>query len=293
VELIDKAIHIAKRSDSILCSFGDMIRVPGTSKSLLKAKSEGANVQVVYSPLDAVKFAQNNPQKKVVFFAVGFETTAPANALSVLQAVHLGLKNYFILSSHVLVPPAMEALLLDDETRVHGFLAAGHVCTVMGTKQYLPIVKKFQVPIIVTGFEPVDLLKGLWSCVEQLEKGDANLDNQYSRVVKEEGNRDAQKLINEVFEEVDRSWRGIGILPRSGLGLKKKYRAFDAENNFEFEVNRSTKDNGCLAGMILRGIRKPMECPHFGKSCTPETPFGAPMVSSEGACAAYYNFSNR
>jgi len=291
VELIDKAIQIARKSDNILCSFGDMIRVPGASKSLLKAKSEGADVRVVYSPLDAVKLAKNNPEKKVVFFAVGFETTAPANALSVLQAKQLGLKNYFLLSSHVLVPPAMEALLKDDETKIDGFLAAGHVCTVMGTGQYIPIVNKYKVPVVVTGFEPVDLLLGLLQCVEQLENGESKLSNQYSRAVENSGNKEAQEWIAEVFEVVDRSWRGIGILPGSGLGLQKKYSEFDAELKFETDVKSLGNDHGCQAGAILRGKMKPRECPHFGALCTPENPLGAPMVSSEGACAAYYNYS--
>lgn len=291
VELIDKAIQIARRKDVVLCSFGDMIRVPGTSESLLKAKAEGAIVRVVYSPLDAVKLAKHNPGKKVVFFAVGFETTAPVNALSLLQADQLGLKNYFLLTSHVLVPPAMEALLQDKETRINGFLAAGHVCTVMGTRQYLPIVEKYKVPIIVTGFEPVDLIQGLWKCVDQLEKGDAKLDNQYSRVVTNEGNLEARKLIDEVFDVVDRSWRGIGILAQSGFGIKVKYQHLDADSKFVTEISKLAKQDGCMAGLILRGLMKPRECPHFGRLCTPENPLGAPMVSSEGACAAYYNFS--
>lgn len=291
VNLIDTAIQIAYRADCVLCSFGDMIRVPGTTKSLLKAKSEGANVRIVYSPLDAVKYAQQNPQIKVVFFAVGFETTAPANALSVLQAEQLELNNYFILSSHVLVPPAMEALLNDAETRIDGFLAAGHVCAVMGTNQYEPIVKKYHVPIVVTGFEPVDLLRGLWKCVECLEEDKIMLDNQYSRAVAEKGNDEAMQMINEVFEVVDRSWRGIGLLPQSGLGLKKKYRHRNANYTFDIKSVSVEKEVGCIAGLVLKGVVKPKDCPHFGKLCTPENPLGAPMVSSEGACAAYYNFS--
>ena len=291
VELIDKAIQIAHRKDTVLCSFGDMIRVPGTSGSLLKAKAEGANVRVVYSPLDAVKFANQNPGKKVVFFAVGFETTAPVNALSLLQAEQLGLKNYFMLTSHVLVPSAMDALLQDKESKINGFLAAGHVCTVMGTKQYLPIVNKYKVPIVISGFEPVDLIQGLLKCVDQLERGESKLDNQYARVVNKEGNLEARRLIDEVFEVVDRSWRGIGVLVNSGLGIKEKYRHLDADNNYKSEFAGSVEDDGCMAGLILRGLRKPRQCQHFGKLCTPENPLGAPMVSSEGACAAYYNFS--
>lgn len=292
VELIDQAIQIAQTQDCILCSFGDMLRVPGTKQSLLKAKAEGADVRIVYSPLDAVTIARKEKDKNVVFFAVGFETTAPANALSVLQAKQLGLNNYFIISSHVLVPPAMEALMQDDETNIDGFLAAGHVCAVMGTTEYLPIVEKYHIPIVVTGFEPVDLIQGLWSCILQLEKGEAKLENQYARVVTENGNQNAKQLINEIFEVTDRAWRGIGVLPNSGLGLNKEFQRFDAALKFECDVKNIPTQNGCIAGEILKGLKKPMQCPEFGKSCTPENPLGAPMVSSEGACAAYYNYSS-
>ena len=292
VELIDQAIHIAETRDCILCSFGDMLRVPGTKKSLLKAKAEGADVRIVYSPLDAVTIARKEKDKNVIFFAVGFETTAPANALSVLQAKQMGLNNYFILSSHVLVSPAMEALMQDDETNIDGFLAAGHVCAVMGTTEYLPIVEKYHIPIVVTGFEPVDLIQGLWSCILQLERGEAKLENQYARVVSEDGNENAKKLISDIFEVTDRAWRGIGVLPNSGLGLNREYQQFDANLKFKFDVKNIPSQNGCIAGEILKGLKKPMECPEFGKSCTPENPLGAPMVSSEGACAAYYNYSN-
>jgi hydrogenase expression/formation protein HypD len=292
IELIDQAIHIAETADCILCSFGDMLRVPGTKKSLLKSKAEGADVRIVYSPLDAVTMARKEKDKNVIFFAVGFETTAPANALSVLQAKQMGLDNYFILSSHVLVPPAMEALLQDDETNIDGFLAAGHVCTVMGTAEYLPIVEKYHIPIVVTGFEPVDLIQGLWSCILQLERGEAKLENQYARVVSENGNENAKQLISEIFEVTDRAWRGIGVLPNSGLGLNREFQQFDASLKFEHDVKNTPSPNGCIAGEILKGLKKPMECPEFGKSCTPENPLGAPMVSSEGACAAYYNYSN-
>ena len=292
VGLIDQSIHIAETTDCILCSFGDMLRVPGTNKSLLKSKAEGADVRIVYSPLDAVTIARKEKDKNVVFFAVGFETTAPANALSVLQAKQMGLNNYFILSSHVLVPPAMEALMQDDETNIDGFLAAGHVCAVMGTTEYLPIVEKYHIPIVVTGFEPVDLIQGLWSCILQLERGEANLENQYTRVVAENGNENAKQLISQIFEVTDRAWRGIGVLPNSGLGLNKEFQQFDASLKFQHNVKILPIQNGCIAGDILKGLKKPMQCPEFGKSCTPENPLGAPMVSSEGACAAYYNYSS-
>ncbi len=292
VELIDQAIQIAQTPDCILCSFGDMLRVPGTKLSLLKAKAEGADVRVVYSPIDAVNIAKKEKDKNIIFFAVGFETTAPANALSVLQAKNLGLNNYFLLTSHVLVPPAMKALLQDDETNIDGFLAAGHVCTVMGTNEYLPIVKTYHIPIVVTGFEPVDLIQGLWNCIVQLEKGEAKLENQYARVVSEDGNKNAKQLVNKIFEVTDRSWRGIGLLPNSGLGLNMEFQQFDATFKFELDENKTTTQNACIAGEILKGLKKPKECPEFGLSCTPENPLGAPMVSSEGACAAYYNYSS-
>lgn len=292
VELIDQAIQIAQAPDCVLCSFGDMLRVPGTKLSLLKAKAEGADVRIVYSPMDAVTMAKKEKDKNFIFFAVGFETTAPANALSVLQAKNLGLNNYFLLTSHVLVPPAMNALLQDDETNIDGFLAAGHVCAVMGTDEYLPIVKTYRIPIVVTGFEPVDLLQGLWNCIVQLEKGEAKLENQYTRVVTEKGNQHAKQLITKIFKVTDRAWRGIGMLPNSGFGLKKAFRQFDATSKFEFDVTNTSPQNECIAGEILKGLKKPRECPQFGKTCSPENPLGAPMVSSEGACAAYFNYSN-
>lgn len=292
VDLIDKAIQIAQTQDCILCSFGDMLRVPGTTKSLLKAKAEGADVRIVYSPLDAVNIARKEIGKNVVFFAVGFETTAPANALSVMQAKQMKLHNYYLLSSHVLVPPAMEALLQDEETRIDGFLAAGHVCAVMGTAEYLPIVEKYRIPIVVSGFEPVDLLQGLLSCIVQLERGEAKLENQYARVVMDDGNKHAIHLIQEVFEVTDRGWRGIGVLPTSGLGLNQKYQAFDANLKFQLKATFTMDTNNCIAGEILKGLKNPRECPQFGTLCTPENPLGAPMVSSEGACAAYFNYSN-
>ncbi len=292
ISIIDKAIAISKTNNSILCSFGDMLRVPGSKESLLKAKAEGADVRTVYSPMDAVKLAQRNKDKDVVFFAVGFETTAPANALSVLQASNLGLKNYSILSSHVLVPPAMEALLMDEETKIDGFLAAGHVCTVMGLKDYVPIAERFNTPIVVTGFEPVDMLQGLYHCVLQLEKGISEVQNEYARVVHFEGNLQAIKIIEEIFEIGDREWRGIGVLPKSGLMLRERYKPYDADRKFDTSVKSHEFSTKCIAGLVLKGIKKPGECPEFGKSCTPQNPLGAPMVSSEGACAAYYNYSN-
>jgi hydrogenase expression/formation protein HypD len=292
VALIDKAIDLAMRPDLILCSFGDMLRVPGTSKSLLQAKAEGANVRMVYSPLDAVKMAKEQPGKQVVFFAVGFETTAPANALSVIQADKLDLPNYSILTSHVLVPPAMEAILSDQENLVDAFLAAGHVCAIMGDEEYLPIAKKYNVPIVITGFEPVDLLHGILSAVTMLENGEVKVENQYARVVIDQGNSRAKATIDQVFEIQKREWRGIGEIQDSGYELKAQYRKYDAQYKFDFDDNQDNVnfDTRCIAGEILKGIKKPFECPHFGKICTPENPLGAPMVSSEGACAAYHHY---
>ncbi len=290
IDMIDKAINLSLRPDVILCSFGDMLRVPGSTKSLLKAKAEGASVRIVYSPLDALKIARENTEKEIVFFAVGFETTAPANALSVANAYKLGIKNYSILSSHVLVPPAMEAILTDPEHKINGFLAAGHVCTVMGTEEYNSISSKYLVPVVVTGFEPVDLLQGINSCVKQLEKGQASVENQYARVVKTQGNVKAKAVIFEVFEIIDREWRGIGKIPRSGYQLRKKYADYDAIRKFGLQSNIFTVEEECMAGDILKGHIKPIQCPYFGVRCTPENPLGAPMVSSEGACAAYYHY---
>lgn len=288
--LIDKAVWLAEEKGVILCSFGDMIRVPGTRKSLLEAKSGGADVRILYSPLEAVNIAIQNPDKEVVFFAVGFETTAPANALSVVHAHRAGITNYSILTSHVLVPPAIEAIVNDPGNVVQGFLAAGHVCTIMGMHEYKPLVEKYKLPIVVTGFEPVDLLHGILMLVKQLEKGEYQLENQYSRVVQPEGNPAARKTIEQVFEVTDREWRGIAVIPKSGYELKNDYSAYDANLKFQVPEAPESVDNGCMAGEILRGKMKPFECPHFGKSCTPMNPLGAPMVSSEGACAAYYHF---
>lgn len=291
LNLIDKAIYLAENKDVILCSFGDMIRVPGSEKSILEAKASGADIRVLYSPLEAVNIAVANPDKQVVFFAVGFETTAPANALSVVHAKKLGLKNYSILASHVLVPPAIDALMSDPESIIDGFLAAGHVCTIMGTEEYLPLSKQFNVPIVVTGFEPVDILQGILMVVQQLEKGEAKVENQYARMVREEGNISAKEVINDVFEVTDRMWRGIDVIPMSGYQVQEKYAEFDANKKFDINIKEAPENEACIAGDIMKGKKKPIDCPQFGKACTPQTPLGAPMVSSEGACAAYYNFS--
>ncbi len=290
LELIDKAIAIASRPDVIFCSFGDMLRVPGTQKDLLSVKASGGDVRIVYSPLDAVKLAKEHPQKQVVFFAVGFETTAPANAMSVVQAHQQGLKNYSVLVSHVLVPPAMEAILSSPNCRVQGFLAAGHVCTVMGYTEYEPIAKKYRRPIVVTGFEPLDILQGIAMCVRQLEQGRAEVENQYARSVRREGNRPARQIIHDVFRVVPRKWRGVGEIPQSGLALSEKYAAYDAETRFDVATVRVAESSECISGLILQGLKKPRECPAFGTRCTPEHPLGATMVSSEGACAAYYRY---
>ncbi|PSL03846.1 hydrogenase formation protein HypD [Cecembia rubra] len=291
MHLIDKAVYLAFNERVILCSFGDMLRVPGSTDSLLEAKSKGADVRILYSPLEAVKLAKDNPDKQVVFFAVGFETTAPANALSVLHAHREGLKNYSILASHVLVPPAIDAVMNDDLVKIQGFLAAGHVCTIMGIGEYRPLVNKYQVPIVVTGFEPVDILHGILMVVKQLEKGESKLENQYARVVRPDGNPEARKVIEEIFEITDREWRGVGNIPLSGYQVKEKYAAFDANKKFAIKMPKVEENPECIAGQVLKGIKKPHECPQFGKGCNPERPLGAPMVSSEGACAAYYHFS--
>ncbi|TMM56714.1 hydrogenase formation protein HypD [Maribacter algarum] len=291
LNLIDKAIYLAEEKDVILCSFGDMLRVPGSKKSLLQTKAAGADIRILYSPLEAVQLASENPDREVVFFAVGFETTAPANALSIDKADDLGLTNYSILASQVLVPPAMEAVIEDEESKIDAFLAAGHVCTIMGMEEYYPLVAHYKIPMVVTGFEPVDLLQGILLTVQQLEKGEALLQNQYSRVVKPEGNRKAQELLHKIFEVTDREWRGIGNIPKSGFELRSKYASFDANLKFSIDIPKVEEPKECIAGLVLKGIKKPMECSQFGKKCTPQNPMGAPMVSSEGACAAYYHFS--
>jgi hydrogenase expression/formation protein HypD len=290
VELVEKAIEIASRPEVILCSFGDMLRVPGSQRDLLSVKAAGGDVRVVYSPMDAVTLAAENPAKQVVFFAVGFETTAPANGMAVYQAHRQGLKNFSLLVSHVLVPPAMEAILSSPHNLVQGFLAAGHVCAVMGYHEYEYIAKKFSTPIVVTGFEPVDILHGILMCVSQLEQGRCEVENQYSRVVTREGNIPAQNLLKEVFEIVPRKWRGIGEIAKSGLGLRGDYRQYDAELRFGLSDRTIAESSECISGTILQGINKPPDCPAFGTRCTPEHPLGATMVSSEGACAAYYRY---
>ena len=289
LNLIDKAVFLAEEKGVILCSFGDMLRVPGSGKSLLEAKAAGADVRILYSPLEAVKLAQDNPDREVVFFAVGFETTAPANALSVLHAHRAGVSNYAILASHVLVPPAIEAVMNDEESHIQGFLAAGHVCAIMGIDEYHPLAERYRIPIVVTGFEPVDLLQGILMTVRQLEKGEARVENQYSRVVPYEGNPAARAVIAQVFEPTHQEWRGIGVMPGSGLKMRKAFAAYDANVKFGLEPRVIPDSQECIAGEILKGHKKPLDCPHFGKKCTPLNPLGAPMVSSEGACAAYYH----
>ena len=288
--IIDKAIAIASMPGVIFTSFGDMLRVPGSSKDLLSVKASGGDVRIVYSPLDAVMIAKQNPDRKVVFFAVGFETTAPANAMAVDQAEKMGVNNFSILSSHVLVPPAMEALLSSGVSTVQGFLAAGHVCTIMGYEEYFPIAEKYRIPIVVTGFEPVDILQGIYMAVKQLEEGRHEVENQYSRSVSRAGNVPAQKVINKIFSVVDRTWRGIGEIPMSGLGLKSEYQRYDAENVFDVANISAQESPLCISGQIMQGLKRPHECSAFGKECNPEHPIGAPMVSSEGACAAYFHY---
>ncbi len=290
LEQIDRALYLAARDDVIFTSFGDMLRVPGSDCDLFQVRARGGTVRIVYSPLDAVELARQNPDKEVVFFAVGFETTAPANAMAVWRAKELGVGNFSVLVSHVTVPPAMTAILDAPDNRVRAFLAAGHVCTIMGWGEYEPLAQRYRVPIVVTGFEPLDILEGIWMAVRQLEEGRHEVENQYVRSVRREGNRAAQELVSRVFQVVDRGWRGIGVIPSSGLGLRPEFADQDAELKFDLEGIRADEPADCLAGDVLRGRLKPFECPAFGAACTPESPLGAPMVSSEGACAAYYNF---
>ena len=293
VPLIDSAVAIAKRPGAIFCSFGDMLHVPGSAGDLLSAQAAGGDVRIVYAPTDAVRIARENPDREVVFFAVGFETTAPANAMAVHQAAREGIDNFSLLVSHVLVPPAMEALLASPGNRVDGFLAAGHVCTVVGYEEYGPLAEKHRVPIVVTGFEPLDILEGVLMTVRQLEAGRAEVENQYTRSVRREGNRPARDLVAEIFEVVPRQWRGMGPIPNSGLGLRAPYRRFDALARFGLagEAASDGEEGGvCRSGEVLRGEIKPTECPAFGTDCTPEHPLGATMVSGEGACAAYYRY---
>ncbi len=290
LETIDKALEIAQRPDVVFCSFGDMLRVPGSSEDLFGVKSRGGDVRVVYSPLDALALARANPDKQVVFFGIGFETTAPANAMTVHQARRLGVRNFSMLVSHVLVPPAIAAIMESPGCRVQGFLAAGHVCSVMGTEEYPPLAERYRVPIVVTGFEPLDILEGIRRTVVQLEEGRHELENAYPRAVRDEGNLPAKRMLLDVFEPTDRAWRGIGTIPRSGWRLSERYREFDAEERFSVADLHTDESSVCRSGEVLQGLVKPHECAAFGRECTPRNPLGATMVSSEGACAAYYTY---
>jgi len=290
IEIIDRAIAIASRPEVTFCSFGDMLRVPGSQKDLLAVKSAGGDVRIVYSPMDAVTLARSQPQRQVVFFAIGFETTAPANVMAVLQAERLGLENFSVVVSHVLVPPAICAVLDSPQNVVQGFLAAGHVCAVMGIEEYRPIAAKYRTPIVVTGFEPLDILQGVYACIKQLEEGRADVENQYARVVRDEGNVAALAQIRRVLHTVPRKWRGIGEIPDSGWALRDEYARFDAYRRFAVECIVAKEPAECIAGAVLQGHKKPFDCPAFGVRCTPDNPLGAPMVSAEGACAAYYRY---
>ena len=293
LELIDKAVAIAARPDVIFCSFGDMLRVPGSQRDLLSVKAAGGDVRYVYSPLDCLRLAEQHPDRQIVFFAVGFETTAPANAMAVDLARRRGVQNFSVLISHVLVPPAMTAILSSPHNRVQGFLAAGHVCTVMGYEDYEPLSQQFQVPMVVTGFEPLDLLEGIYRTIRMLEAGRCGVENQYGRAVERQGNLHSRRLLDKVFEVTDRTWRGIGRIARSGYRLRPEFAAFDAELRFDVGALEARESDLCISGQILQGLQKPHECPAFGTLCTPERPLGATMVSSEGACAAYYNYGRR
>lgn len=290
IEIIDKAIAIASRPEVIFCSFGDMLRVPGSHQDLLAVKSAGGDVRIVYSPMDAVTLARSQPQRQVVFFAIGFETTAPANVMAVLQAERLGLDNFSVLVSHVLVPPAICAVLDSPQNVVQGFLAAGHVCAVMGVEEYRSIAARYRTPIVVTGFEPLDILQGVHACVKQLEERRAEVENQYTRVVRDAGNVAALAQIQKVLRTVPRKWRGIGEIPDSGWALRDEYSRFDADRRFTVEGIVADEPAECIAGAVLQGHKKPFDCPAFGVRCTPDNPLGAPMVSAEGACAAYYRY---
>ena len=294
ISVMDTAIELSKRKNTVLCSFGDMLRVPGTTMDLLRCKAQGADIRIVYSPLDSLKIAQKNPEKEVIFFAVGFETTTPANAMAVHQASLLGLKNFSILASQVLVPPALEAILRTPDHQVQGFLAPGHVCTIAGYEQYERLSEQYQIPIVVTGFEPADILQGLTLCIQQLEKGEYRVQNQYTRSVQKNGNLTAQKMVQEIFELSSIEWRGLGEIPESGMKLRQKYQVYDAklrfQTNFQDEKGPSSSESKCLSGKVLMGVLKPPQCPEFGQNCSPENPLGATMVSSEGACAAYYRY---
>jgi len=290
LETIDKAIALASRPDVILVSYGDMLRVPGSQSDLLRTKAMGGDIRVVYSPTEALRVARQHPDRKVVFLAIGFETTAPANAMAAWQAKRDGLRNFSVLVSHVLVPPAIRALMVSPQNRVQAFIAPGHVCTVMGCREYEDLVRDFRVPIVVGGFEPVDLLEAILMLVKQLEQGDARIENQYVRSVSYEGNLPAQKIMQEVFEIADQKWRGIGMIPRSGLQLREEYSAYDANKIFDLQLITADEPAECISAQVLQGLKKPTDCPAFAIRCTPENPLGAPMVSAEGACAAYYHY---
>lgn len=290
VEVLDRALALAARPEVIFCSFGDMLRVPGSHGDLFAVKSAGGDVRVVYSPMDAVELARRHPDREVVFFGVGFETTAPTNAMAVLQAARLGLKNFSLLAAHVLVPPAIRAVLASPRCQVQGFLAAGHVCTITGTSEYLPIAAAHRVPIVVTGFEPLDILQGILMCVRQLESGRHDVEIQYSRSVRPQGNPAALRAMAEVFRTVSRPWRGIGVIPDSGLALRPEFAQFDAEQRFDLGGITAVESSECRAGEVLQGLIRPHQCPAFADRCTPQHPLGAPMVSAEGACAAYYRY---
>ena len=290
LETIDKAIALALRPDVTLVSYGDMLRVPGSSSDLFRAKAQGADVRIAYSPVEAVKIARANPDRNVVFLAIGFETTAPPNAMAAWQAKREGLKNFSMLVSHVLVPPAIRALMTSRQNRVQGFIAPGHVCTVMGYDEYESLVRDFVIPIVVGGFEPTDLLEAVLMLVKQLEQGEARIENQYVRSVRQQGNLPAQQVLKEVFEIADQKWRGIGLIPRSGLRLREEYAAYDANKVFDLHLVTAEEPAECISALVLQGLKKPTDCPAFGMRCTPENPLGAPMVSAEGACAAYYHY---
>ena len=293
LEIIDKAIAIAARPEVIFCSFGDMLRVPGSERNLLEVKAAGGDVRTVYSPLNAVELAQQNPDREVVFFAIGFETTAPANAMAAFLARKKGLRNFSLLASHFLVPPAIESICSAANSRVQGFLAAGHVCAITGYEQYPALAEKYRVPIVVTGFEPLDILEGVMLCLRQLEQGRCMVENPYARAVERRGNIPAQEMLEQVFEVATQNWRGVGTIGASGLRLRPEFSAFDAEKKFSLNLKPVTDSSGCISGDIMQGHKKPCDCPHFGRRCRPTQPLGAPMVSSEGACAAYYRYSRQ
>lgn len=292
LKYIDKALAIARQDNVIFCSFGDMLRVPGSHQDLLSLKAQGADIRIVYSPLDALKLARQNPTREIVFFGVGFETTAPTTAMAAYQARQLNLPNFSLLICHVRVPPVMEVLLNSADNTVQGFLGAGHVCSIMGFHEYLPLAQQYRIPIVITGFEPVDILQGLYLCIKQLEENRHVVENQYQRVVTQTGNQPAQHLMQQVFDVVDQNWRGLGNIPDSGLALKSDYRAWNAESRFEVDMIDPQEPATCRSGEVLQGLLQPTACPEFGKNCTPEHPLGATMVSSEGACAAYYHYRN-